>query len=90
MGLPAAAPFFRKEDAFMLKHLLKRLILLAVTLILVTVLAFVAFSIIPGDPTDAILGLNATEAQIAAHVHIIFWRDCFVPVFNNSFIHFFH
>jgi len=49
-----------------LKHLLKRLILLIVTLLLVTVLAFVAFSIIPGDPTDAILGLNATEAQVAA------------------------
>ena len=49
-----------------MKHLLKRLILLLVTLLLVTVLAFVAFSIIPGDPTDAILGLNATEAQVAA------------------------
>ena len=49
-----------------MKHLLKRLILLIVTLLLVTVLAFVAFSIIPGDPTDAILGLNATEAQVAA------------------------
>lgn len=48
------------------KTILKRLLLLIVTLLLVTVLAFVAFSIIPGDPTDAILGLNATEEQIAA------------------------
>ena len=50
----------------MLKTMFKRLLLLIVTLLLVTVLAFVAFSIIPGDPTDAILGLNATEEQIAA------------------------
>ena len=42
------------------------MLLLIVTLLLVTVLAFVAFSIIPGDPTDAILGLNATEEQAAA------------------------
>ncbi len=50
----------------MVKTIFKRLLLLIVTLFLVTVLAFVAFSIIPGDPTDAILGLNATEEQIAA------------------------
>lgn len=50
----------------MIKIFLKRLLLLIVTLLLVTVLAFVAFSIIPGDPTDTILGLNATQEQIAA------------------------
>ena len=50
----------------MLKTIFKRLLLLIVTLFLGTVLAFVAFSIIPGDPTDAILGLNATEEQVAA------------------------
>ncbi len=50
----------------MVKTILKRLLLLVVTLVLVTVLAFVAFSIIPGDPTDSILGLNATEEQVAA------------------------
>ena len=50
----------------MLKTVFKRLLLLIVTLFLVTVLAFVAFSIIPGDPTDAILGLNATDEQVAA------------------------
>ena len=49
----------------MMKTVLKRLLLLVITLLLVTVLAFVAFSIIPGDPTDAILGLNATEEQVA-------------------------
>lgn len=63
--------------------MLKRLLLLVLTVLLVTVLAFVAFSIIPGDPTDAILGLNATEEQIAAlrlelgldlPIHIRYWN----------------
>lgn len=50
----------------MIKSILKRSALLMATLLLVTVLAYVAFSIIPGDPTDAILGLEATPEQIAA------------------------
>lgn len=50
----------------MAKSILKRLGLLIGTLLLVTVLAFAAFSIIPGDPTYSILGLEATEEQIAA------------------------
>lgn len=50
----------------MLKTFARRLFLLVVTLLLVTMLAFLAFSIIPGDPTDTILGLNATEEQVAA------------------------
>ena len=67
----------------MIKSILKRLLLLVLTVILVTVLAFVAFYIIPGDPTDAILGLNATEEQIAAlrlelgldlPIHIRYWN----------------
>ena len=48
------------------KTIIKRLALLVVTVLLVTVLAFLAFSVIPGDPTTSILGLNATEEQIAA------------------------
>ena len=47
-----------------MKTVVKRLLMLAGTLLLVTVLAFVAFSIIPGDPTSSILGLNATQEQI--------------------------
>lgn len=67
----------------MIKTILKRLILLIATVLLVTILAFAAFSIIPGDPTDSILGLNATEEQIAAlraelgldlPVYIRYWR----------------
>lgn len=47
------------------KALLKRVLLLIGTLLLVTVLAFVAFSVIPGDPTYSILGAEATDEQIA-------------------------
>ena len=47
------------------KTLLKRALLLVGTLLLVTVLAYVAFSIIPGDPTYSILGAEATDEQIA-------------------------
>ena len=50
----------------MTKSILKRLGLLIGTLLLVSVLAFAAFSIIPGDPTYSILDLDATEEQIAA------------------------
>ena len=47
------------------KALLKRVLLLIGTLLLVSMLAFTAFSVIPGDPTDSVLGLEATEEQIA-------------------------
>lgn len=48
------------------KALLKRLALLLGTLLLVSVLAFTAFSVIPGDPTQSVLGMEATDQQIAA------------------------
>ena len=48
------------------KTILKRLGLLLLTLVLVTALAFLAFSIVPGDPTSSIVGVDATEEQIAA------------------------
>lgn len=50
----------------MAKTILKRLGLLLLTLVLVTALAFLAFSIVPGDPTSSIVGVDATEEQIAA------------------------
>lgn len=48
------------------KALLKRLALLLGTLLLVSALAFTAFSVIPGDPTRSVLGMEATDQQIAA------------------------
>ena len=50
----------------MAKAAVKRVALLLATLLLVTLLAYAAFSVIPGDPTHTILGLDATEEQIAA------------------------
>ena len=50
----------------MANSILKRLALLTGTLLLVTVLAFAAFDLIPGDPTDRILGAEATEEQVLA------------------------
>ncbi len=50
----------------MAKSIAKRVLLLVGTLLLVTILAYLAFSIIPGDPTTSILGTEAEEEQIAA------------------------
>jgi ABC-type dipeptide/oligopeptide/nickel transport system permease component len=44
----------------------KRLFITAVTLLLVSLLTFLAFSIIPGDPALLALGTEATDEQIAA------------------------
>ncbi len=49
-----------------MKSIIKRILLLILTLLLVSVLAFIAFSVIPGDPTFSILGMDATEEQIQA------------------------
>ena len=48
------------------RALLKRVLLLVGTMLLVSVLAFVAFSVIPGDPTSSVLGIEATDEQVAA------------------------
>lgn len=48
------------------KALLKRVGLLISTMLLVSVLAFAAFSVLPGDPTSSVLGVEATQEQIAA------------------------
>ena len=48
------------------KTLLKRLGLLLGTLLLVSVLAFTAFSVVPGDPTQSVLGMEATDEQVAS------------------------
>ena len=48
------------------KTLLKRLGLLLGPLLLVSVLAFAAFSVVPGDPAASVLGSEATQEQIDA------------------------
>ncbi len=49
-----------------MKYIVKKLFALIITLLIVSFLAFLAFSIIPGDPTSKILGMDATPEQIAA------------------------
>lgn len=49
-----------------MSSLLKKLVSLIVTLILVSLLTFLAFNVIPGDPASAMLGTQATSAQLSA------------------------
>ena len=49
-----------------MKYIVKKLFALIISLLIVSFLAFLAFSIIPGDPTSKILGMDATPEQIAA------------------------
>lgn len=48
-----------------MKYLLKKAAQLIITLIMVSMITFAAFSLIPGDPARIMLGVNATESQIA-------------------------
>ncbi len=44
-----------------MKFIVKKVLTLIITLLMVSLLAFLAFSVIPGDPTTKILGTEATE-----------------------------
>lgn len=48
-----------------MKLVLKKIISLIITLFIVSLLAFLAFQIIPGDPTTKLLGTNATPEKVA-------------------------
>ena len=49
-----------------MRYILKKTGVLIVTLLLISLLAFLAFQIVPGDPTTMILGLDATPELAAA------------------------
>lgn len=49
-----------------MKYFLKKITGLIITLLIVSILAFLAFEVIPGDPARAILGTEATESKVAA------------------------
>lgn len=49
-----------------MKFIVKKIITLVITLFFISIVAFLAFQIIPGDPVLSLLGMNATEAQIEA------------------------
>ena len=48
-----------------MKPVLKKTVSLIITLFIVSLLAFLAFQIIPGDPTTKILGTSATPEKVA-------------------------
>lgn len=49
-----------------LTYLLRRLAILLLSLLIAAVVLFVLLRLLPGDPANALLGVGATEAQIAA------------------------
>ena len=50
----------------MLRYTLKRLLSLGVSLLVASVIIFVAIEIVPGDPASYMLGINAQEDTVAA------------------------
>ena len=50
----------------MLVYAAKRFASLAATLLVATVLVFVVLEVIPGDPAEVMLGINAQEDTLAA------------------------
>lgn len=50
----------------MLAYLLRRLAFLALSLVVAMVAIFVLLRLLPGDPANALLSVNATPEQIAA------------------------
>lgn len=49
-----------------MKYIIKKSFTLIITLFIVSLLAFLAFAVIPGDPTTRILGTEATEEAVIA------------------------
>ena len=49
-----------------MKYAAKRLLMLLLTMVIVSLLAFVAFDLISGDPATAMLGTEATPEKVAA------------------------
>lgn len=49
-----------------MKYVAKKFLTLIITLFIVSLLAFLAFQVIPGDPTTKMLGTEATPEAVAA------------------------
>ena len=49
-----------------MKYIVKKIITLFVALLLISIIVFVVFSVIPGDASVAKLGVDATPEQVAA------------------------
>lgn len=69
-----------------MKYVAKKLLTFIATLLVVSLLAFLAFQIIPGDPTTKILGTEATEEAVEALRHELgLDRNVFVRYFQWLF-----
>ena len=51
------------------RYALKRVFLVALTMVLVSFLTYLAFELVSGDPARTMLGTEATEAQVTALQH---------------------
>ena len=49
-----------------MKNIVKKALMMILTMVIVSFFAFLAFQIIPGDPTTKILGSEATAESVAA------------------------
>ena len=47
-----------------MKYIIKKFLTLIITLLLISILTFTAFSVIPGDASVSKLGTNATPEQL--------------------------
>ncbi|MBR6258978.1 MAG: ABC transporter permease [Oscillospiraceae bacterium] len=52
-----------------MKYALKRIVMLIITMVIVSLLTFLAFTIVSGDPARNMLGIEATPEQVAALRH---------------------
>lgn len=50
-----------------MRYFIKRIIILLITLFLVSIITFTAFSILPGDAGRVVLGTNASQEQVDAY-----------------------
>ena len=49
-----------------MRYLIKKIIVLILTMFVISLFTFLAFHIIPGDPARLILGTSASEAKLEA------------------------
>ena len=49
-----------------MKNIVKKVLMMILTMVIVSFFAFLAFQIIPGDPTTKILGADATAEAVEA------------------------
>ena len=79
-----------RKEAGSMKYFIKKFCTLIITLFIVSLLAFLAFQVIPGDPTTALLGTEATaEARQALRQELGLDQPVLVRYFDwlLSFLH---